>query len=354
MSHCIHRKDSSSREGYIVCLSDRLISPNGEVSVQKCEGLDGVEACPFRNMPNLSIDGAGDIIHRITHHTGISALVHAIESVTGVSCGCAGRKDWMNKFSQRMAKWLRFGRNRHAKMNGNWAVAVTTAPRGTVNLHDCLASLVRNRWSPWIFAEPGSDLTGCDMFTVTQNETKLGAWYNWVNSCETVLKETDAEYILTVQDDTVIEDGAREWIEANMPPADFGMASLYTSQKYDREKWHKGREGWYWVNTEYLWGACAMMFHRDVLRELVDHRKAQNWRGVRRRSNGSVQREDHQVQNVDTAVSIVLKRMSKRIYFCNPSLSQHIGVVSATGHGGASGNRSARTVGVPQRDTTLS
>ena len=38
--------------------------------------------------------GAGDLVERVTEKTGIKSLV---EKVTGKDCGCAGRRDKLNK-----------------------------------------------------------------------------------------------------------------------------------------------------------------------------------------------------------------------------------------------------------------
>jgi hypothetical protein len=302
--------------------------------------------CPYADKPNLNIRGAGDVIHRATHATGIAKLVHALEELTGIPCGCSGRlRDYNN--------WFKKKRNQLA---GEWAVAVTTAPRVECTLQECVASLIANSWVPYIFAEPDSDLTGCGMFTTIQNEHRLGAWYNWLNSCRYVLENTTADYILTVQDDTVFEAGAREWVEANPITSNkLGMASLYTSTKYFTP-WSKGRrkytppsnEGWFRVNTSFLWGACAMVFPRKVLEDLLDHKKTKQWRGASSKSR-TRPRSDPEVQNVDTAVSKILGVMRKQIWLVNPSLSQHIGKTpTAVNHVGAIGKRRASRVGIPK------
>jgi hypothetical protein len=41
--------------------------------------------------------GLGDVVERITEATGIKAAVKAVENLTGVPCGCDGRRDWLNK-----------------------------------------------------------------------------------------------------------------------------------------------------------------------------------------------------------------------------------------------------------------
>jgi hypothetical protein len=41
--------------------------------------------------------GLGDVVERVAVATGIKAAVKAVEHLTGVPCGCDGRRDWLNK-----------------------------------------------------------------------------------------------------------------------------------------------------------------------------------------------------------------------------------------------------------------
>ena len=41
--------------------------------------------------------GLGDVVERFTEATGIKAAVKAVEHLTGVPCGCDGRRDWLNR-----------------------------------------------------------------------------------------------------------------------------------------------------------------------------------------------------------------------------------------------------------------
>ncbi len=41
--------------------------------------------------------GLGDLIERVTVATGLKAAVTALEHLTGVPCGCAGRRDALNE-----------------------------------------------------------------------------------------------------------------------------------------------------------------------------------------------------------------------------------------------------------------
>ena len=43
------------------------------------------------------MDGAGDLVEAVTKATGIKAAVDAVAKATGRDCGCAKRRDKLNK-----------------------------------------------------------------------------------------------------------------------------------------------------------------------------------------------------------------------------------------------------------------
>jgi hypothetical protein len=47
-----------------------------------------------KQTPPPSMQGLGDLVEEVTKRTGIKSLV---EKVTGKDCGCAGRRDKLNK-----------------------------------------------------------------------------------------------------------------------------------------------------------------------------------------------------------------------------------------------------------------
>ena len=49
----------------------------------------------MKSVPRVQpMRGAGDLVERVAEKTGIKSLV---EKVTGKDCGCAGRRDKLNK-----------------------------------------------------------------------------------------------------------------------------------------------------------------------------------------------------------------------------------------------------------------
>ncbi len=232
-------------------------------------------------------------------------------------------------------------------MQNRWSVVVTTAPRMECTLSRSLESLVDCGWdSPTVFAEPGSTATEFLTFT---NVTRLGVWHNWLASCRWAI-EQDADFILTVQDDAEFHPQSKELIESIDWPSDAGYVSLYTPKHY--QFWKDGScrpNGIYPVKTQSMWGAVALVFKPDVLRQLVNHPRALSWLGCR--SKTKTKWEDlrakrlanpHMIQNSDTIIgSILTKSLGRKLYYFNPSPVSHFSKHSACGHGGNGGNRNS-------------
>ena len=224
--------------------------------------------------------------------------------------------------------------------NGDWTVVVTTAPRKDPTIHDCLSSLETAGWNPVVFAEPGSESTP-DYETHTNSE-RMGVWHNWLKSCRYALRETDSSLILTVQDDSFFHPDSRSVAEQSLWPSPFaGFISLYTPAHYLKDK-----PGFHRQHTSSLWGACALVWHRDVLQKVVNHPIATNWMGVPPRKNKKEimqkRRKDRAlVQNSDTAIGKILNRMGLEMWFYNPSPVSHISKFSSNnvGHGSNTGKR---------------
>jgi hypothetical protein len=98
------------------------------------------------------------------------------------------------------------------------------------------------------------------------------------------------------------------------------------------------------VKTRALWGACALVWHRDVLQQVIEHRVAKNWLGAmpKSKSRSVLQRRRENpamVQNSDTAIGGILNRLKLEMWFVDPSPVYHAATHSAIGHGGNNGNR---------------
>ncbi len=235
---------------------------------------------------------------------------------------------------------------KYAAGNGRWAVAITTAPRRDCTLRRCVESVRACGWEPIIFAEPGATETDC--FTV-QNENRRGVWHNWLHSMRWTLENTDAEWILSVQDDSLFHPDSRTFTESILWPDPLaGFVSLYTPKHYTIRSADKSLRpaGVNRIHTWSLWGACALVFDRRILQRVVDSATARNWTGAppRSRSKAVIQkRRDNPeiIANSDTAIGKVMNRMGRKMYFIDPSPVTHIAKHSTIRHGDNTGRRNA-------------
>lgn len=236
----------------------------------------------------------------------------------------------------------------HPIKDREWACIVTTAPRNRPTIKESISSIVTAGWSPIVFAEPES--TKVDKVKWFDNSVKLGAWFNWIQSVKWALKNTPAQYIMTVQDDSLFHPDSRSFIESVMwPTNNMGFISLYTASHYSADL--SGNLHPYGVNklkTNSFWGACALVFPRHVLQEILAHPVTENWLGVPprdmdtvARANFNKRREEapHTISNVDSAIGRVLKSLGLDMYVIDPSPVRHIAAHSALNHGSNTGKR---------------
>ena len=106
-----------------------------------------------------------------------------------------------------------------------WSVVVTTAPRKKPKLDVTISSLRKAGWSdPIVFAEP--DSPACDATTHTNTE-RLGVFHNWMRAARYAL-DTDADVIMTVQDDVWFHPDSKWFAESVLWPENCAFLSLYT------------------------------------------------------------------------------------------------------------------------------
>jgi hypothetical protein len=203
----------------------------------------------------------------------------------------------------------------------NWAVGVTTAPRGQDTLARTLESLSGAGWpEPALFIDTAvqvpekfSDLPG------TFRDARLGAWPNYYLAvAELLLRAPQADALLIAQDDIVFPGGVniREYLEAALWPGKKpGLVSLYCSSAYT-----ESTPGWHLHRGLWVWGALALVFPRDLAREFIldghvfDHRRTQLNDGL---------------ANIDLVIGAWAVRHGIGVWHTTPSLVQHIGDCSA-------------------------
>jgi len=222
-----------------------------------------------------------------------------------------------------------------------WACAITTAPRSPSTLERSALSLQATGFEPLLCAEPGTEIPPLlDRLPRIVRAERLGAFGNWIQTLRDLLENfPDAEALLIAQDDVIYAPDLKRFLEHDLWPAnDVGCVSIYSPDKAGYED-ASGPQGCRPVDSRWLIGACALVFPRDVARQIVDHELATNWRG---RAKGEVI-EPTEKKAVDTFVGHVLAELNRRPYFYNPSFAQHIADRSTLGHGGATGIRRSGT-----------
>jgi hypothetical protein len=223
-----------------------------------------------------------------------------------------------------------------------WAAVVTTAPRRDCTLKRCLDSMAACGWTPTIFAEPKS--TRVRGYETLSNKSRLGVWHNWLRAARWAIEQR-AEYIITVQDDSLFHPQSREFIESIDWPANAGFVSLYTPKHYslDRQK-QLHKPGVRRVITSSLWGACALVWRPETLAAVINHPIAKTWLGVRGSTPAVMARRKADpalIANSDTAIGRICNAIGLGMYFCDPSPVSHIARFSTIGHGGNDGRRNA-------------
>jgi len=238
--------------------------------------------------------------------------------------------------------------------NGDWFVAMTTAPRKECTLEESIESIRNAGWEPTIFAEPGSTATNAETI---HNQTRLGVWHNWLASARYAIERSTASVILTVQDDCEFHPDSRTFAESILWPSEkCGFVSLYTPRHYTKLK--KGRTNPVGVNrirTQSLWGACALAWPREILERVIDSKTAKTWSGAgprvkrgERRTVFKARRDSwfaskdadpSKIANSDTAIGKIVNSLCLTMHFVDPSPVRHIATHSTLGHGGNGGNR---------------
>jgi hypothetical protein len=232
-----------------------------------------------------------------------------------------------------------------------WTWIVTTAPRKECSLKATCESLELCGWKPVIFAEPGSTNLA-DTYETYFNGTRLGIWRNWMHAARWALA-TDAEYIMTVQDDVDFHPETKDWLDEIKWPHDTGFISPYTPKHYQLDKKSRlKKRGLLSVITRSCWTGQSLCFKREVIEKILKHDRAINWTGLppkeRRNPKGRVldkeikARQPWLIQNSDFIIGSILQlNLGLKLYYPNPSLATHSNPHSSVNHGSNVGRRNA-------------
>ncbi len=209
----------------------------------------------------------------------------------------------------------------------SWMVAVTTAPRKDPTLSVCLDSLTVAGFEPYVFAEPDTEVPVEYQDRTIVNEERRGVWWNWIESCRYALNNSNAEKILTVQDDSIFHPDCKSFMNEHLwPSSNVAFVSLYTPKHYSvqpRKRSAPRNTGINRIHTKSLWGACALVWPRKVLEKVMEHELIENWYGCPTKTKSVwaerlKQRkvEPWRIQNSDTAIGKIVNRMKREMWFC--------------------------------------
>jgi len=201
------------------------------------------------------------------------------------------------------------------------SIAMVTAPRPVSTVERSVVELRGAGFNQplHLFAEPGSPPVGCADVVTHNNDTRKGAWRNWLDAVTTMLRESDSRFILMCEDDVEFSRCAAFGLQIaidRFPRHDWGLASLYSPRRNLRD--HFGQSGWLSVERPTLWGALAWCFTRESLQAILKSQLAADHSGDR---------------DTDLVVSEAIRSLGRRTYFHLPSLAAHTGAgISSLGH----------------------
>ena len=153
---------------------------------------------------------------------------------------------------------------------------------------------------------------------------------------------------MTVQDDSLFHPDCKTFSEKILwPQEDCGFVSLYTPKHYSfvpKFKTKKRDVGINRVWTKSLWGACALIWPREVLQAVMEHKVTKTWLGAPTKSRSKSVMDKRRadptlVQNSDTALGKIMNQMKRSMFFVDPSAVEHISQWSVVGHGDNKGRR---------------
>lgn len=202
-------------------------------------------------------------------------------------------------------------------------VIVSVAPRAA-DIHQRTFRSIRQAGFDAVFAtcEPGTDETNVDA-VIAPHSVRQGQWRNFVQALRLGVSR-NAPYFITAEDDVEFCKGTAEFLAlAGWPAADCGCVQLYSAKPM--ECYPAGRRSRMSdIHSLDLLGACALMFRRDAAIALIQWADTKGWRG-----HAVATIDEPQIKEAaDTYVGEVLTFLGYSIWTHNPSLVDHIGIVS--------------------------
>ncbi len=299
-----------------------------------------MKACSFRR-PSTQPDRVICLNTKQIKHTGTVAAVICQECVFARVLGYAEQCALLMSERDVCSVCEEVDTAPVSQRDKTWCVVITTAPRPIPTIKRTIASVRLMNMEPVIFAEPNSIHVNAQTI---QNDTRKGVWDNWRQAARWAIENTSAETILMLQDDVSLHPQTKRVLEPYLwPSSNTGFVSLYTPSHYQKNQVN----GLHRVRTRALWGACAMLWQRQTLIDVLQHELTAKWLGVppvRNRHEVMARRKENRalIQNSDTAIGHIMNAMGKEMWFVTPSPAQHIATTSAINHGGNKGKRNCK------------
>lgn len=208
-------------------------------------------------------------------------------------------------------------------LNSNLRIGYTLAMRDWDKAKqpyiDVSIASLRKQWFDQkiiIFAEPGNYKIEDKNIELRINPTQLWCFANYHNAASNLSTNWDG-YILIMQDDFIMHDGATLAIDEMLYNTDFGYLCLSTPFGCPGIK----KRGWNVIDLGRAAWCALYLMSANTMRAMIQHEFYQN-------------HLHHYYPNkhVDACVSETILRMGKPMYYHNPSLATHIGVISSVWH----------------------
>lgn len=200
------------------------------------------------------------------------------------------------------------------------AIAITTAPRVRETFTASLASLRNAGFDQTVrvFADKvNPEGEGCE---ITRNDPPLDGIKNWYKACRTLLDETDAPWLMILEDDVTWANGAAQALYRDLEsldPATTGYVSLYLCrmvERFIRREKHVQRLDRGMHNAAAMggrcWGSQAYVLPRRSAERLLADGMFKNMVQVR-------------WKNRDLLVSGTLSRLGYKLLYRVPCLVDH-------------------------------
>ena len=213
----------------------------------------------------------------------------------------------------------------------NWQIAVKTSKRKWETLTETVKSIRAAGWrnAPVLIStEKNWEPPAMEGIDLAWNRYRPGPWPHFISMVHKLIKShNNADYYLLSEDDAKYARGLREYLDMTLPAfehAPVGAFSLYCDRKMAEVT---NGFGWSWVPAGVAtYGSVALVMRPDALKLVA-----------------LAPCESGEDRGTDTQLGQWLQQQHLQWLVHRPSLVEHTGVTSTTGHVGLEDKRRAMT-----------